>query len=149
MIESFFGTYKQEWAHHHRWAGLADARIATHDYVEVFNNRRRLHSALGYKAPAEGRRGASCVRLSARPQVFARLSGSRATSVPSSAIGERLWSAEAGSLKHRGCAEEFSTTYESPLPRTPLTSRTPRCARASPSSAPRGSPNKDGASRPE
>ena len=53
VIESFFGTYKQEWAHHHRWAGLADARIATHDYVEVFYNRRRLHSALGYKAPAE------------------------------------------------------------------------------------------------
>ena len=38
------------------------------------------------------------MRLSAKPQVFARLSGSRATSVPSSAIGERLWSAEAGSL---------------------------------------------------
>ena len=36
VIESFFGTYKQEWAHHHRWLGLADARAATHDYIEVF-----------------------------------------------------------------------------------------------------------------
>ena len=53
MIESFFGTFKQEWAHHHRWAGLADARAATHDYIEVFYNRKRLHSALGYKTPAE------------------------------------------------------------------------------------------------
>jgi transposase InsO family protein len=53
VIESFFGTYKQEWAHHHRWHGLLDARAATHDYVEVFYNRQRLHSSLGYKTPAE------------------------------------------------------------------------------------------------
>jgi putative transposase len=53
VIESFFGTFKQEWAHHHRWSGLADARAATHDYIEVFYNRRRLHSALRYRTPAE------------------------------------------------------------------------------------------------
>jgi len=53
VIESFFGTYKQEWAHHHRWHGLLDARASTHDYVEVFYNRQRLHSALGYRTPTE------------------------------------------------------------------------------------------------
>ncbi len=53
VIESFFGTYKQEWAHHHRWFGLADSRAATHDYIEVFYNRQRLHSSLGYRTPAE------------------------------------------------------------------------------------------------
>lgn len=53
VIESFFGTYKQEWAHHHRWQGLVDARAATHDYIEVFYNRQRLHSSLGYRTPAE------------------------------------------------------------------------------------------------
>jgi putative transposase len=53
VIESFFGTFKQEWAHHHRWTGLADARAGTHDYIEVFYNRKRLHSSLGYKTPAE------------------------------------------------------------------------------------------------
>lgn len=53
VIESFFGTFKQEWAHHHRWAGLNEARAATHDYIEVFYNRQRLHSALGYRTPAE------------------------------------------------------------------------------------------------
>ncbi len=53
MIESLFGTYKQEWAHHHRWRGLVDARAATHDYIEGFYNRERLHSSLGYRTPME------------------------------------------------------------------------------------------------
>ena len=53
VIESFFGSFKQEWAHHHRWSGLADARAATHDYIEVFYNRKRLHSSLGYRTPVE------------------------------------------------------------------------------------------------
>ncbi len=53
VIESFFGTFKQEWAHCHRWLGLHAARAATHDYIEVFYNRQRLHSALGYRTPAE------------------------------------------------------------------------------------------------
>jgi len=53
VMESFFGTYKQEWAHHHRWSGLLDARAATHDYIEVFYNKQRLHSSLGYRTPAE------------------------------------------------------------------------------------------------
>jgi len=53
VMESFFGTFKQEWAHHHRWRGLTDARAGAHDYIEVFYNRRRLHSALGYRTPAE------------------------------------------------------------------------------------------------
>jgi len=53
VVESFFGTLKQELVHRARWAELADARAAIHDYIEVFYNRRRLHSALGYKTPAE------------------------------------------------------------------------------------------------
>ena len=53
VIESFFGTFKQEWANHHRWDGLADCRAGTHDYIEVFYNRQRLHSSLGYRTPDE------------------------------------------------------------------------------------------------
>ncbi len=53
MIESFFGTIKQEWVHHHRWSGLVEARASVHDYIEVFYNRQRLHSSLGYRTPAE------------------------------------------------------------------------------------------------
>ncbi|MFT5476423.1 MAG: putative transposase [Planctomycetota bacterium] len=53
VIESFSGTYKQEWANHQRWTGLVDSRAATHDYIEVFYNRERLHSPLDYRTPAE------------------------------------------------------------------------------------------------
>jgi len=53
VMESFFGTYKQECANHQRWTGLTDSRAATHDYIEVFYNRERLHSSLDYRTPAE------------------------------------------------------------------------------------------------
>ena len=53
VAESFFGTFKQELVHGSAWATLAQARAAIHDYIEVFYNRQRLHSALGYRTPAE------------------------------------------------------------------------------------------------
>jgi putative transposase len=49
--ESFFAALKNEVDHRQRFPGLARARFA--DYVEVFHSRRRLHSSLGYRAPAE------------------------------------------------------------------------------------------------
>ena len=52
-VESFFGTLKQELVHDARWTTLEEARAALHDYIEVFYNRQRLHSALGYRTPAE------------------------------------------------------------------------------------------------
>jgi putative transposase len=59
VIESSFGTFKQEWAHHQVLEGLRDARAGTHDYIEVFYNRQRLQSALGYRTPAEADAGAA------------------------------------------------------------------------------------------
>jgi len=59
MVESFFGTLKQELVCHARWTNLADARAAIHDYIEVFYNRQRLHSSLGYLTPAEVDQGAA------------------------------------------------------------------------------------------
>jgi transposase InsO family protein len=53
VVESFFGSLKQELVHHERWHDAAEARAALHDYIEVFYNRQRLHSALGYRTPAE------------------------------------------------------------------------------------------------
>ncbi len=53
VVESFFGTLKQELVQHKRWVSLDQARAAIHDYIEVFYNRQRLHSSLGYRTPAE------------------------------------------------------------------------------------------------
>jgi len=59
VSESFFGTYKQEWVHHHHWSGLLEARASTFEYIEVFYNRRRLHSSLGYRTPLEADQAAA------------------------------------------------------------------------------------------
>ncbi len=53
VAESFFATLKTELIHRHSWATRAYARRAVFDFVEVFYNRQRLHSSLGYLSPAE------------------------------------------------------------------------------------------------
>ncbi|WP_091027201.1 IS3 family transposase [Glycomyces harbinensis] len=51
--ESFFASLKNECYHQRSFATRAEARLAVADYIEVFYNRQRLHSTLGYKTPAE------------------------------------------------------------------------------------------------
>lgn len=53
VAESFFSALKNEMFHHHRFTTRARARFAVADYIEVFYNRQRLHSSLGYRTPAE------------------------------------------------------------------------------------------------
>ena len=53
VVESFFGTLKQELAGDTRWTTHVEARAAIHEYIEVFYNRRRLHSSIGYRSPAD------------------------------------------------------------------------------------------------
>lgn len=53
VVESFFGTLKTELTHHHTYATRNEARLALFEYLEVFYNRKRRHSALGYRSPAE------------------------------------------------------------------------------------------------
>ena len=53
VSESFFATLKTELVYRHKWAGRAELRAAVFDYIEVFYNRQRLHSALDYQTPAE------------------------------------------------------------------------------------------------
>lgn len=50
-MESFWATLKTEWAHHHRYATRAAAKASLFEYIEVFYNRQRLHSSLGYMSP--------------------------------------------------------------------------------------------------
>lgn len=51
MMESFWATLKTELVHHRRYATREQARQSIFEYVEVFYNRKRLHSALGYVSP--------------------------------------------------------------------------------------------------
>ncbi len=51
--ESFFAALKNEMYHRQKFATRTRARFAVADYIEVFYNRRRLHSTLGYRTPHE------------------------------------------------------------------------------------------------
>jgi len=51
-MESFIGTLKTECANY-RFATRAEARRVIFEYIEVWYNRQRLHSSLGYLSPAE------------------------------------------------------------------------------------------------
>ena len=52
-MESFFGTLKTELVHGQRYQRRQDARLSIFEYVMVFYNRKRKHSALGYKSPEQ------------------------------------------------------------------------------------------------
>ena len=47
-MESFFGSLKTECVHRTRFATRKEAKAALFDYIEVFYNRQRLHSGVGY-----------------------------------------------------------------------------------------------------
>jgi transposase InsO family protein len=49
--ESFFGTLKCELVHHWSRPPREQARREVFEYLEVFYNRQRLHSSLGYQSP--------------------------------------------------------------------------------------------------
>lgn len=53
VAESFFASLKLELIDRRSWATRTQVRRAVFDYVEVFFNRRRLHSSLGYLTPVE------------------------------------------------------------------------------------------------
>jgi putative transposase len=52
-VESFFGTLKTELVHGERYRSRLEARLSIFEYVEVFYNRQRSHSALGYRSPEQ------------------------------------------------------------------------------------------------
>ena len=51
--ESFFAALKNEMYYRQSFPTRARARFAVAEYIEVFYNRRRLHSTLGYRTPVE------------------------------------------------------------------------------------------------
>ena len=51
VVESFFKTLKVELVYQQRYATREQARRSIFEYLEVFYNRQRLHSSLGYQSP--------------------------------------------------------------------------------------------------
>ena len=52
-MESFFASLKKELTHGEIFATREEARASIFEYIEVFFNRVRRHSSLGYVSPAE------------------------------------------------------------------------------------------------
>jgi putative transposase len=50
-MESFWATLKTELVNHEHYATREQARASVFEYIEVFYNRKRLHSSLGYVSP--------------------------------------------------------------------------------------------------
>jgi putative transposase len=53
MMESFFSTFKSECVDLHDFATKTQARSCAFEFIEVFYNRQRRHSALNYLSPEE------------------------------------------------------------------------------------------------
>ena len=53
VAESFFATLKTELVYRRPWPTRVAARSAIFEYVEVWYNRRRRHSTLGDRSPAQ------------------------------------------------------------------------------------------------
>jgi putative transposase len=53
VAESFFATLKKELIHGRSWPSKAELRTEVFEYIEIFFNRRRRHSTLGFLSPAQ------------------------------------------------------------------------------------------------
>ncbi len=53
VAESFFGTLKSELVDHEDYRTKEEAKKSLFEYIEIFYNRRRRHSYLGYISPVE------------------------------------------------------------------------------------------------
>jgi transposase InsO family protein len=51
--ESWFGSFKNERVHGERFETRDEVKSMAFEYIEVFYNRRRLHSTLGYQSPVQ------------------------------------------------------------------------------------------------
>jgi putative transposase len=51
--ESWFNSFKNERYHGLRYATHADMKAASFEYIEIFYNRKRQHSTLGYRSPIQ------------------------------------------------------------------------------------------------
>jgi len=54
-MDSFFGALKTEMVHRTRFRTRREARGALFEYIEIFYNRQRRHSSIGYRTPVKVR----------------------------------------------------------------------------------------------
>lgn len=52
-MESFFASLKKELVHHEKYQTRDEAKQSLFQYMEIFYNRNRRHSAIGYQMPAK------------------------------------------------------------------------------------------------
>jgi putative transposase len=53
VAASFFKTLKPAMVYHHNFQAKAQARLAIFEYIELWYNRQRCHSAIGYRTPCQ------------------------------------------------------------------------------------------------
>jgi transposase InsO family protein len=53
MVEAFWGRMQVELLNRKRWTTRIELATAIHDYIELFHNTRRRHSALGMLSPTD------------------------------------------------------------------------------------------------
>ena len=53
VAESFYGSLKNEWTDEQDYLTREDAKKSIFKYIELFYNRKRRHSHLGYKSPED------------------------------------------------------------------------------------------------
>ena len=53
VAESFFGTLKKELVYHRNYKTRREARQSIFEYIEIFYNRKRMHSFLGNMSPEQ------------------------------------------------------------------------------------------------
>lgn len=53
MMESFWSSMQIELLNRRRWKTRVELANAIFEYIEIFHNRRRRHSPLGYRTPIE------------------------------------------------------------------------------------------------
>lgn len=53
VMESFYQTLKVELIHQKKYETRMEAKRDIFEYIEIFYNRERLHSSMGYHSPEE------------------------------------------------------------------------------------------------
>jgi putative transposase len=86
LAESFVATLKRELLDRRSWPAREEVRTAMFEYFEVFYNRQRIHSALGYQSPADYEEGRMKVGDAAQ-----RKSVYQTDLTPLRRCGERDW----------------------------------------------------------